>query len=164
MENILQHFIGLAVWFVYLFICLFVYVFLRLLVWFQVKRSKDKERERISSDSNSSSSVSSRNTRLSGRSRVHGSRSGMSEGVSNQITPVISVNNSTSATLRVSSMSMANSTTPVSSPRKGRKEDGWKEVGRRYVYMHTCTCHIHACDVHICSCYYFYCTFSEPRR
>lgn len=26
---------------------------------------------------------------------------------------------------------MANATTPTSSPRKGRKEDGWKEVGRR---------------------------------
>ena len=27
--------------------------------------------------------------------------------------------------------SLTNSTTPTSSPRKGRKEDGWKEVGRR---------------------------------
>ena len=35
-------------------------------------------------------------------------------------------------------------TTPTSSPRKGKKEDGWKEVGKRYMHNYTCTCiHIH---------------------
>ena len=56
-----------------------------------------------------------------------------------QITPATS--SSTSAAIRVSPMSIVgsvvanSSTTPTSSPRKGRKEDGWKEVGRRYVVV-----------------------------
>ena len=36
-------------------------------------------------------------------------------------------------------VSMANVTTPTSSPRKGKKEEGWKEVGKRYaVHVHVC--------------------------
>ena len=100
-----------------------------------VKRSK--ERAEKTSDSTSSSSRVNRQL-SSGRSRVHGSRSASSGDIpSSQISPVSSVSSSTSATVRVSPMSVvgvANAAAPTISPRKGRKEDGWKEVGRRLVF------------------------------
>lgn len=107
----------------------------------QLRRSKVKDREKVTSEPTSTCSRGSRQG-VSGRVRVHSSRSNnSSEVLSNQISPVSSVSSSTSATIRLSPMSglspmsvvvVANvSTTPTSSPRKGRKEDGWKEVGRR---------------------------------
>lgn len=89
----------------------------------QSRRSKVKDRD-------SAAPAGSRASRQ-GRSRVHASRSSET----NPISPVSSVCSSTSATIRLSPMSAAvmatTGTTPTSSPRKGRKEDGWKEVGRR---------------------------------
>lgn len=86
----------------------------------QGRRSKVKERD--------SAPVS---TRASRRNRVHAARSTDTVPIS----PVSGVSTSTSATIRLSPMNtvvMASAgTTPTSSPRKGRKEDGWKEVGRR---------------------------------
>ena len=107
----------------------------------QLRRAKVKDREKVTSEPTSTSSRGSRQG-VSGRVRVHSSRSNnSSEVLSNQISPVSSVSSSTSATIRLSPMSGLSpmgvivvtnvSTTPTSSPRKGRKEDGWKEVGRR---------------------------------
>ncbi len=122
----------------------------------QTRRSKAKDRAEKVPES-ASMVASSRGNRQgvlggSGRTRVHGSRSSTSsvggggevQAQPNLIPPVPSVNSSTSASIgRLSSpgmgggvaspvVSVANSvTTPTSSPRKGRKEDGWKEVGRR---------------------------------
>jgi hypothetical protein len=89
----------------------------------QSRRSKVKERE--------SATASGSRVSRQGRNRVHSSRSSET----NPISPVPCVSSSTSATLRLSPMSVAvvanSGNTPTSSPRKGRKEDGWKEVGRR---------------------------------
>lgn len=96
------------------------------------RRSKVKERGEKASES----STVSRGTRqvASGRARVHVSRG--NDALSNQMAPPGSnVGSSTSGTIRISPMTVVGianvSTTPTSSPRKGRKEDGWKEVGRR---------------------------------
>ncbi len=54
--------------------------------------------------------------------------------MSNHIPPSGIPSASSNATVNVSPMgvvTIATMTTPTSSPRKGRKEEGWKEVGRR---------------------------------
>lgn len=78
-----------------------------------------------------------------GRSRGHGgSRNsgggGGNEAQTNQLSASVTATSTAAASNRLSPMggvvnaaAVVSATTPTSSPRKGRKEDGWKEVGRR---------------------------------
>ena len=92
----------------------------------QTKRSKERERER----GESASSRSRGNRQMVPRMR---SQSG---GDTYVLPPTPPTSNAGSSMIRVSSSAgvigvAVGGTTPTNSPRKGRKEDGWKEVGRR---------------------------------
>ena len=95
----------------------------------QSKRAKERERER-----GESSSFRCRGNRSSGP-RARSQSSGSSDAHAPPPAPSTSTVVS-SPMIRVSSSAgvigvAVGGTTPTSSPRKGKKEDGWKEVGRR---------------------------------
>ena len=106
----------------------------------QPRRLKVKDRGDKNADSASLARGAGRQGTSSaggGRSRVHGSRSSGGESQSSQISAISSVASSASSSSSISRLSPMTATptvvtTPTSSPRTaGRKEDGWKEVGRR---------------------------------
>ena len=77
------------------------------------------------------------------RERVAGEREGSSR-ISSRLGRLPSTHGMTGIMLSPGGVASPGGTTPTSSPRKGKKEDGWKEVGKRYrlymyMYMAPCT-------------------------
>ena len=116
----------------------------------QLSKRSSKERER----GESNSSVRSRGNRQP-FGRVRAQSGGEAYGPSSP-----GSDTGGSSVIRVSASAGAvvmttGGTTPTNSPRKGRKEDGWKEVGRRCDSMHLEGI-ISAIITRVCVCIYIY--------
>lgn len=78
---------------------------------------------------------------------------GKERGKDKEKQPRVPLSNSVTSLSVGSALTLAGSSGVIVSPRKSKKEDGWKEVGRRYVGACSPGLHVHVHgDQELCSC------------